>query len=226
MRRDRLACSAMCFVLVCVATTAAAQRPQRPERQRVRVDVRGTVLAIRPGLVQLDSGDLEQGPVLAAIHPKDTKVVVTGTAEPEFLRPGLFIRFETPLDRRGNATEPIRHVTIFTPDGGFSVGVSSDDPASDSGPYLVAGQLRSLKNEAMLIEAGDVQIKADLAEDAKVDVAISDYSLTAEGDAIHVVGWAEVPNQVMAELVEITLAEKLTGPKKKRRPPRTNAPRD
>ncbi len=65
-----------------------------------------------PGRIQILTDSTQNWLVL--VDPK-TIVRVVGTAEPDFLRAGMFIRFTAEVDNRGMAKEKLKQLTIFTP---------------------------------------------------------------------------------------------------------------
>jgi hypothetical protein len=90
--------------------TARPPKVLKPETEPFVAE--GTVRAIMPGRIQMLSDSGQNWTV--AVDPKAV-VHVTGTAEPDFLRPGLFIRFKAEIDQRGTAKEKLRELTIFRP---------------------------------------------------------------------------------------------------------------
>ena len=58
----------------------------------------------------------EQGDaVVAVVNPQKTDFEYTGTAEPEFLRPGLMVRFTAAFDASGKPQESLKELEIFNP---------------------------------------------------------------------------------------------------------------
>ncbi len=53
--------------------------------------------------------------VLAVINPQKTNFTYVGTAEPQFLVPGLMVRFSGAFDAAGRPSGPIKELEIFTP---------------------------------------------------------------------------------------------------------------
>ena len=72
----------------------------------------GTVQAVMPRGIQMLTDSTQNWMVI--IDPK-TVIHVTGTAEADFLRAGIFIRFTAEVDKRGSAKEKLEQLTIFTP---------------------------------------------------------------------------------------------------------------
>ena len=63
---------------------------------------------------------------LVEFKPGQSKVEVTGTAEPAFLRNGLTVRFGGEIDKKGYLQEPISELEIFTPQGKNALGLFAD----------------------------------------------------------------------------------------------------
>jgi len=206
------------FMASAPATTARAQGQPRGG-QVIEVTrftgLKGQLVAARPGMIHwTDSSDK---PFYVKILPT-TYVQVLGQADPDFLRPGLLVRFSGEIQGRGTMAEPIEELTIFTPREGYVIGIynDGDDPTRTDGPKLVAGRLKSIKNGKLIVVAGDQQVKAELAEEPTIKVDINDYSLAATGDEITVSGLGFEQDKIEATGIEIQLTERLTSGKKKR----------
>lgn len=180
------------------ASYSYAQRPQRgpqiPKIEAKRKTVEGTLENMRPGFLQVAT---PEGIWVVAVDRK-AKVKVTGSAEPEYLRPGMFVRFEVELDARQRVPPDakIQEITIFTPQAPTDLGIASaqggfaseseeekKEPASQGSKYSVGGKLTGVKNGKLTVAAGET-IKADLAEDATVGVDITDYRVASKGDKV------------------------------------------
>jgi len=203
------------FVLASVSSTLA-QRPGNQQQEVKAFNVKGTITGMRGDLIQWV--DENQRPHLVKLDRKQTqRITVTGSAEPSFLRPGLFVRFTTTLDEQGNITEPAKKLTIFSPADGFQAGVFPEDPANPSGPMLVAGQIKAFKNETLTLLIGRKSVKVDLAEEPEITIEVSDLRIVSPGDHLEVHGIGLTPEQIIAKTVDVELANPLTGPKKRRR---------
>lgn len=225
MRYDhawRLLAALVAAAMLGHATQASAQVPngQAPQIEVTRfVNLKGHITALRPGMI----GWTEDGetPMFVKLTDK-TQVVVLGTAEPNFLRPGMFVRFSAAeITNRGMIEAPVDKLTIFSPRDGYSIGVfsDSDDPTDESGPVLVAGQLRGLRNGKFILLVGNQQVRGELSEDVEIKVEVSDYGLAYSGDEITVTGLGFQRDKIEAERIEIKLAETL-GEKQEKRPAR------
>ena len=79
----------------------------------------------------------------------EAKVVVTGTAEPAFLRSGLHVRFDGAIDEKRNLQADIDELEIFTPQGKNGLGLFADSSPTakpiakaGAGKYEIRAQSR------------------------------------------------------------------------------------
>jgi hypothetical protein len=84
------------------------------------------------------------------------------------------------------------------------------------GTFTVRGTIKSSKSGEITVAAGRASIKAELANDATIDVDMDDVRIAQPGDKVTVSGFASkaLPNVVMAEAIKIELANPLSGAKK------------
>jgi hypothetical protein len=109
------------------------------------------------------------------------------------------------------------------PEGGRRRGSGADNgPAAAKalapGVYTVAGRITSFRKGRLTVNAGRSTVRADVAEDAKIDVDFADYSLAKQGDKISVTKGATFAGRAglaQAQELTITLSEPLAPPKKK-----------
>jgi hypothetical protein len=221
-------------------------RQQQQQVPRENIEASGTVKGMQRGLIHLvtDAGDQWLIQVQAA-RPQD--ISFTGTAEPDFVKPGMWVRFQTKLSRRGDAAEPIESLEIFTPregyepgvyadipsGGGNTAGLFSDEPAPEAKPkkkskpkldedtvYTVAGQVGKISRLGELtISAAGTSVKAKLAEGVKIRLDMGDLSFLQAGDKIEIRGWhpAGQKGQAVATQVTASAAQPLTDPSKKKK---------
>lgn len=211
------------LVLVGLVTVVDAARGQ-DEPRYVQLD--GTVTALKPGpdnsgVFEIKASDKKT--YFVKVEPKKTKIKVAGTALPNFLKPGLFVRFTAFLTRNA-VKEPVSSMQLFIPEEGYQTGVFKDNPEDKKSDSLVAAQIKSIKNgKLMMLSVGNQQIKVTLADECEIEVEVSDFTLARPGDKIEVKGRVvEEPDQVAANDVDITLVEPLSAPEddKKKKPAR------
>jgi len=219
-----------------------AAKVAKPELEAFTAE--GTIQAVTRGRIQMatDSPDAAKSWTVM-VDPKAV-VHVTGTAEPDFLRAGLSVRFTAELDKGGVAKEKVQQLTIFTPSPENPPGVrpegespAGDKPAeggrrrgsgADNGPaagkalasgvYTVAGRITSFRKGRLTVNAGRSTVRADVADDVKIDVDFADYSVAKPGDKISVTKgttFAGRPGLAQARELTIQLSEPLALAKKK-----------
>jgi hypothetical protein len=217
---------------------AAAVSAQENERERFQAS--GTIRAVAPGAIQVATTNNE---LVAMKLGNKAEVSFTGKADASFLRPGMPVRFSAVVNKRGQVVEPITAITVFTPkertdlgvypeyagDGPGSLGLFTDPEEEASKkpvkkvveemPYRVGGTLASIKNGKMVVNAGGVSIKCELADDARVSVAVSNLAYVQLGDQVEVDGWSFAAGRnagIMANRVTVTAANPLSGERKPR----------
>jgi hypothetical protein len=220
-------------------------RPGVPEPKREPIRAAGTIKGAANGIMQVTTAAGDQylvklDPNIKPTNP--TQITFSGKADPSFLRPGLLVRFTAKFDKRGRAVEPIELLDIvtqrdgmqlgFTPDGGISTASSGlfqeakpekpakqtkKAPPPDNISAVVIGPLTEAKNGKLTINVGGKQLKAELAENAKIHFDFGDLSLIKPGDKIEFQGftYAGVKQQVVANHVTIIAAEPLKIERKK-----------
>ena len=94
-----------------------------------------------------------------------------------------------------------------------------------SGTFTVRGTIKMFKNGKLTVAAGrGPTIKAELAEDATIDVDMADIKVAQRDDRVTVKGQTTQvqPNRIWAESIEIQLSNPLSG--KKHKTPPAKAP--
>jgi hypothetical protein len=206
----------------------------------------GEVMGLRPGLLQVRT---DQGGVwLMKIEATPDKIVVQGTAEPTWLRRGMWVRFSTTLDTKGVAQSPLEELFVFTrtpetligifPDSGPTIGAPEPAPKKSrsrrkrgakllDGPYLVAGQIAAARGGEVRVVAAGQAVRAKLAEKTTIRVDfLGDYSLVRAGDKVEFVGSFYQQGQALVSELKFQAATpfgselaKPTAPKRRRPPP-------
>jgi hypothetical protein len=165
---------------------------------------------------------------LVEIKP-ETKLEVTGTAEPAFLRTGLHVRFDGEIDEKRNLQADIDELEIFTPQGKNGLGLFSDNSPTAkpiakaaAGKYQIRAKVVSLKDHDITLAAGSKKLFGKIGNEATVKFASEDLTYVHDGDGVSVTGWynpvnkaaAGKPGQAVAEELTITLAKPLVATKK------------
>jgi hypothetical protein len=114
------------------------EQGQQPKTEPFEAD--GTVQAIGPGRIQMLTTSNQNWMIFVA---PDAVIHVTGTALPDFVRPGMFIRFDAELDKKGNASEKLKELTLFTPSPRDPVGIWPEGtaPIGDAAQKNAAGPM-------------------------------------------------------------------------------------
>jgi len=216
---------AMCMVGVLLGALASAHaqpgRFPQPKTEPFAAD--GVIQAIAQGRIQILTNSNQNW--LIFLDAK-TVIHVTGTAEPDFLRPGLFVRFSIALDKRGNAHGKVGELTIFTPSpqqfpgiwpeggnpenpggagegfgggfGGANAGGGFGTP--DVAVYTVAGQIQPSRKGKMTVNYGRGSVQVELAEKVSIKVDFADYSVAKKGDRISIKKGRMYPGRPTIEL--------------------------
>ncbi|MGD0899966.1 MAG: hypothetical protein ABR915_19195 [Thermoguttaceae bacterium] len=81
------------------------------------------------------------------------------------------------------------------------------------GVFDVRGQVKSFHDGALTVMADRTAVKAELADDAQIELSLADCSIASRGDKIHVTGQSMPgrPGLIGAQVVEITLKEPYSG---------------
>jgi hypothetical protein len=85
------------------------------------------------------------------------------------------------------------------------------DPQAKSVSCLVAGQVKQLKKGLLTMVINGKQFKVTLADEAKIKVDVSDYSIARKGDNIVLTGTGANQREIECKGVEINLASVAAG---------------
>lgn len=238
---------------VLAAHIAAAQTPQQWQAQLARMrqqqqqqniqwentDLSGNIKGMQGSLVQVGASDGANWLVQVDARPQD--VVFQGSADPAFVKPGMLVEFKAKVNKRGQASEPVQALTIFTVREGRGVGVQTDggaaggelfsskpEEADKKGPkgkeddtvYHIAGQITKVGRLGdMTINCAGTTIKADLAKDAKVAVDVNHLQFAQVGDKVDLRArypmGQKAAGQGLATQITVTGMKTLGEPKKR-----------
>ena len=222
-------------LMACFSAPLAAQRRAQPGQQQVPlqpVEVRGTIEGLARG--RMIVRDVNNQPWQVAI-PVNAKVQVTGGADLDCLRNGMFIEFIAELDDRGVLKDKVGALTIVTlsPErqmglfppvaitelGDFDWGANNDQdhqaakPTKRSGgkavvragKYRIVGRLTVARGGKLSVQVGRGSIPLELAEPTAVTIDIRDYSVASQGDHAIVKGVMMPGRPGMAQAAEVTI---------------------
>jgi hypothetical protein len=207
--------------------TAAEEESTKPEGAE-SLSAKGTVAAVSGEGVQLKVSDTEGW--LVEIRPGETKIEVTGTAEPTYLRSGMHVRFVGEIDAKGNLEGDISEIEVFTPRGKNDLGLFNENDKGSlakplrkfaAGKYQIRGKITSLKEHDIVVLAGK-KVTGTVAEVVQVKVTSDELDNVHEGDEVSVTGWYypankaadKKPGQAVADQLSITLAKPIAVGKK------------
>jgi hypothetical protein len=228
-------------VLMAVAVTDAQRPPNGPNAQAFEQE--GRVMGVIPGGIQLLTE--RNVPWLVQVDPRRTAVKVTGTAEPGFLQPGIFVKFTGTIDEKGALSEELKELEIYTPAGKGGMGTfpsgagenAKPVPKLTAGTYDFRGKVVVYRDGEITVVAGK-KITGRVASDAKVAVNVADLRFAQLDDAVKVRGWERTPSRgpqqpgtAIGTEVEIALSKPLAAMPKKgagrpARPGKNNPPED
>ncbi len=129
--RSRLMVSAVVGLLVSLDAVAVEAQPQRtiqmPKPQPFTG--KGAIEMVRGGWLKMTSGT---DAVMVRFAP-NCNVRVLGTAQPDFLRPGLSVQFNATLDKKtGHIEGDVKKLTICTPGAEFTPGCMPEGGAESA----------------------------------------------------------------------------------------------
>ncbi len=213
-------------VLVAFGSTATAQvpRPGGNQQQGPPVRVLGNVVSIRPGQILFMAGTR---PYIAQLDQR-VQVTASGTGDITFLKPRMFISFTAPVDNKGNTTEDVSEVAVFTPSDVLRTGVQDQG----EGKLYVAGMLTSLsKAGKFTLSTGSATIRGTISPEVKVVINVTDpasLAWAAEGDLVNIDGRMvrdgneQIPTLITATRVDLKMVELRSTAKKPREKTGTN----
>jgi hypothetical protein len=112
-----------------------------PQIQLVPIQLTGTVAGVKPGMIAVTT---PVGETWALSIPPKTEVRLTGTAEPDVLSPGMYVRFIAPVDKQRSLVQgKVAKLVIFSPSeetgrmpGVFYSGQEGDEAAAQPNPGM------------------------------------------------------------------------------------------
>jgi len=193
----------------CLAFAAVAWAQRGPKPPTEPFEAEGTIEALAPGQLQINTNSNQKW--LIALQ-QQTKVEVSGTATPEFLRPGLFVQFRAEFDKQYVAKDKVKELSVIMPTRDkppgmwteqaagaegerFGAGVEpgpkkpgKPGPAATYTAYSVTARITAARGERLTLSTGDANLSIEVSDTAKIEVKLPDLSLARQGDAIKVKG--------------------------------------
>jgi hypothetical protein len=149
-----------------------------------------------------------------ALKPdKNCQIVVTGTADPDFLKPDLLVRFTAQFDKKGNATVPLNELEIISQQAAITSLKAESSAKKDSaaaatnGPTV--GHIKSIKNNQLTVQTPGGTYTAELSANPSIKVNVSDLRWAQAGDKVDASGYYSPQGLALAERISVTLATPL-----------------
>jgi hypothetical protein len=180
-----------------------------------------------------------------AVQPNATKVNITGTAEPDFLHSGLFVKFSGELDNKGTTLQKeIDQLEIINPPakkgaaGAFDSAEEEAKPVAkpvDGTTYVFRTKVSTYKPGELTFSVGGKKVVAKTSASMTVAVNASDLSMVREGDSATFSAWYTPqqkpntanlqPGYAAAQDIKITMNKPLAATRKLKAPPPAKTPR-
>jgi hypothetical protein len=217
-RRNVLVPIGLLVVVFWYALPAAAQKGNIPDVKKLpQARLSGTVEQVTPQVVTV-SPEGGKEPVYVGINQLGvtTRVTILGTAEPEFLSPGMYVQFTAAIDQQGTVQGKVAELLIYEPEETTGPILAAEgDPGqpktnADGVPiYFVRGQVRSNRNGELMVATTGKSVKMPLAEVQKINVGLHNLALASAGDKVSIVGKEVDKTKVLGERVDVTLSKPL-----------------
>ena len=237
------------LLLVLLWTTGAfAQNANQIPKSKL--SGKATILAINPqGLIQVKMEDGAKWIVAVPVKQEKNgnyyidhlKIVVTGSAKPSWLKPGMFVKFTATFDEKGIGQQAINQLQIFTPSekdplgayraaGGNAGNLFDDEKPAGAKPkpqkatarFDVAGQLRGVRDGVLYVNAGGAALRVPVSEKCTISVAINGFQLCRVGDSVTLDAWYPTPQKALgraqANRLDIAAAEPFEDKSESKRP--------
>jgi len=205
-----------------VEAEAQAKKPMPPKlpdfTKPTNVEFAGKVSSVQQaGLVTVNFANQ---PIMILINPQVTSnLFIKGTAEPDGLKPKMNLRFTGKVNEKGEVEGEVAAAEIFTP---LPIDEGTDLKAGEE--VLISGSLFKSKDGEFQMGVkgkGIRKVSGKFAADVKITVNVADYGLAQPGDSLKVNGWQYGEQAIIAQSVEVELANPLAP---RRRPTATPRP--
>ena len=245
LRFGRLSLAMSLAFLIIADVPAWSQRKKTPDWPAVELS--GSVVKVSRGRVEIEAESVRYpgqaakqasaktavgnkkstgAKFLVFIHPKNTKVSVSGVAAPKFLKPGQYVRFDGKVDQKGNVQGEIGSLAVFVPERYFKPSFKvrrpppnflKDAPPSKTMDFSAQGIVVSYSRGKLILFINKVhRITAPVSEDAEIRFSTANYSIIKRGDKITVKGKQFRSGQVIADSVNFIAASKQIKKKNKK----------
>ena len=110
------------MLVVLLAWTIEIQAQQQNPKTNLRTS--GTITGMRNGVIQVKTTDDDMW--LVAMPDQATAIEVAGSALPNWVRRGMYVRFSGYYTAKGKPQGEIRELWLFSPDESTQFGVSKE----------------------------------------------------------------------------------------------------
>jgi uncharacterized protein YdbL (DUF1318 family) len=231
----RLSLPVVKYALVVLAMILLASASQAQER-KTRTKIKGKVDEVSEGrLIIIDASD--NTTKLALQVGARSKVDVEGSADVDYLTPGVNVHFFAEMTAANVVPEPLKEITICTIDEANNTPLCiSADPTKPKNKgkdalnnMEVRGTIKTNKNGKMTInvpsQRNPQQVKITLAPDLKVLAHFTDLAMVRPGDEVNVPWAMEIDPVLLApQSVKITMANPLVADKTTKKAPAARKP--
>lgn len=226
------------FILPTFASPSSAADPPSADgaNQNMVTEFKGKLKGFSRGVMTVTR---EDGTDVMVQPPDDLSAFqFLATAKPAFLQRGTMVRFNGDFNPVGVPQSTISKVEIFQPMVGkvsghnrekFIPGVyppraNRGKPPTGVANYSVVGGVIGLDpSGAMMVQAGNRQVRVQLAPDVQLNVCVNNLSLAQEGDPVTVAGFYQPSDETKVKGDRVTIrSERVYGelPAKPKRAPR------
>jgi hypothetical protein len=225
----------LALLFVCVgAQVGFAQKPKKPPTPADLKDV--TVDGTVERMTDIPQGKVLQmkaaagHPYSVLILPRESKLGLSGTAKPDFLKPGMLVSFNVVLpdekDKKAEVESPPTELRIISPSDTNVQGLFEDKEKENT--YYVVATVRTFKDGKLTVGAAGKTITVPVPTDMEIKVESSDPAFIRAGDSVKVMGKevrapkTEANNvlegQVVAQTIDIKLQDALNANTFKKKP--------
>lgn len=200
--------------------------------------VKGTVEMSQGGMLKVvGTPGVPAETWIVAAEPGAT-IKITGTAEASYLKPGHNIRFNGMVEKKSIVKDPVSKLTLFTQlaapaagpggpigkpaGGGLNElgGAAAKLAETEASPMSISGKITAVKGNKITMNVPGVspKLQVELADNAAIDVDMSDLSVVRPGDTVEITGGQDFGGRVMAKEMEVKLTQPLGAATAKKKP--------
>lgn len=205
--------------VVCLFLATARLPAQAPgaAASNMVTEFKGKLKSFQRGVLVIDR---EDGTEVMVQPPNDlSSFHFVAEAKLPFLQRGTMVRFSGMFGPNGVPLEPIQSVEVFQPIAAQKMPAHMREryvpgvyaPRGQKQPqakakYQIVGNLMGISPAGlMMVSAGKVQVRAQLATGAKFELRLNNLSLAQEGDSVSVAGFYQPPDETKVKADRVTI---------------------